>query len=194
MQLYIRNIQEYIKLQGLELVTASRRESIQKYIKTEDKARCLTAGLLLRDVCGVTDDEQLITGKNGKPYLKNKSTFFNISHSGDYAVLAVADSEIGVDIEKVTHYSEAVAMRCFTQEERDWLKTQPGNEAFFRLWTAKESVMKATGFGFSLPPRSFTVLPLNSCFVLNKNWLLNWIFHDNYIICCAVDEHIALLR
>ena len=33
-------------------------------------------------------------------------------------------------------------------------------ERFFRLWTLKESVMKAVGKGLALPPSGFSVLPL----------------------------------
>ena len=65
------------------------RKKICTYVQAADKARCLAAGLLLRRICGVTDDVQLWHGENGKPYLRKGGIYFNISHSGKYAVLAV---------------------------------------------------------------------------------------------------------
>jgi len=187
MKIYVSGIQPFMDLNGIELVTAKRRERIHAYIQATDKARCLVAGLLLRQLCGVTDDSQLMIGENGKPYLKNGSVYFNLSHSGDYAVLAVADSEIGVDIEKVTPYDDAVAARCFTQAEQEWIKKQGNDEAFFTLWTAKESLMKGFGLGLSLPPESFCVLPKEeSPYLINgREWFLDWLMYKGYMICYA---------
>ena len=187
MRLYISGIKPFMNLQGLELVTNTRRKRIQAYVQTADKARCLVAGLLLRNVCGVTDDEQLMNGANGKQYLKNGSICFNISHSGDYVVLATADCEVGVDIEKIAPYSGAVAARCFTERELEWLQTQKTDEAFCRLWTAKESIMKATGLGFSLSPETFCVLPMDASahFIAGETWFLDWLIYDSHVICGA---------
>jgi phosphopantetheinyl transferase len=172
-------------------VTTARRERIGRYQRHEDKARCLLAGLLLRKICGVTDDSQLIYGENGKPYLKNSDTYFNISHSGDYVILATAESEVGVDIEKMDAFSDKVAARCFTPLECEWMKQEGDNKAFYRLWAAKESVMKASGLGFSLPPNSFCVLPVENLSehqIGGRLWVLDWLIHDGYIICCAVEN------
>jgi phosphopantetheinyl transferase len=106
-----------------------------------------------------------------------------------------------VDIEKIKPYPEAVAKRCFTAMERGWLcEAAPGgarDEAFYRLWTAKESVMKATGLGFSLPPGDFSVLPMvesdseseseSSHRIAGKDWFLDWIALRGYMICIAVE-------
>ena len=200
--IYISSIHEYKALKDIELVTKARRERIQRYLRDEDKARCLLAGLLLRKSCGVTDDCQLTYGENDKPYLKNSDTHFNISHSGDYVVLATADREVGVDIEKVIPYSDEAAVcrskaaRCFTQQELDWMRQEGfrigSDEAFYRLWTAKESVMKASGLGFSLAPDTFCVLPLDSSahHIADNLWFLNWLSYDGHIICCAVKDKI----
>ena len=187
MQLFISGIQSFMDLSGIELVTVKRRERIHAYIQTADKARALVAGLLLRQFCGVTDDSQLAYGKNGKPYLKDKSIYFNFSHSGDYVVLAVADNEVGVDIEKVTPYSDAVATRCFTQAEQEWIKKQGNDEAFYTLWTAKESVMKGCGLGFSLSPETFCILPVDSSShnINGSDWFLDWLIYDGHVICGA---------
>ena len=190
MMIYIGGIQPFMNLQGLELVTNARRKRIQAYIKPEDKARCLVAGLLLRKVCDVAGDEQLTASKNGKPYLRNSGMYFNISHSGEYVVLAVADNEIGVDIEKIAPYDQAIAVRCFTERELEWLQSQGADEAFYRLWTAKESVMKASGLGFSLPPETFSVLPMDASAhtIAGNAWFLHWLLYEGHMICCAIGD------
>ena len=189
MRVYLCNIQDFLYLKGLNLVTDSRRKSIHAYLRDGDKARCLVSGLLLRRICGIIEDSQLIYGGNGKPYLKNSTMHFNISHSDDYVVLATSNREIGVDIEKITSFEDKVAFRCLTKQEREWMVHEGGNEAFFRLWTAKESVMKASGLGFSLPPETFSVLPMDESahHIAGKTWFLDWILHDDYIICLAIE-------
>ena len=175
-------------LDGLDLVTDARRARIGTYTQPADRARCLVAGLLLREICGVTDNSQLSFGEQGKPYLKNRSMDFNLSHSGDYVVLATADSAVGVDIEKVVPFSDAVAERCLTPEEQQWMRSQCNiQDAFFTLWTAKESVMKGTGLGFLLSPETFSVLPIDSsphC-IGGQVWFLNWLNHNHHILCAA---------
>ena len=179
---------------GIDLVTAARRARIGAYMQPADQARCLVAGLLLRKVCDVTDDSQLHFGEQGKPYLKNSGMYFNISHSGDYVVLATANNEIGVDIEKVTDqktFSNAVAERCFTVEERRWMQGQKNiHEAFLTLWTAKESVMKGTGLGLSLPPETFCVLPTDSSphHIGGRIWFFDWLDYNGHIICTATHD------
>jgi 4'-phosphopantetheinyl transferase len=188
MQVYISGIQPFMDLNGIALVTAKWRERIHAYIQAADKTRSLVAGLLLRRFCGVADDSHLILSENGKLYLKDNRLFFNISHSGDYVVLAIADRETGVDIEKITPYDNAVAARCFTTVEQEWLRNQGTDEAFFTLWTAKESVMKGSGLGFSLPPETFCVLPIDKSphRINGGEWFLNWFTHDGHITCGAI--------
>ena len=196
MKLYISPIKPHMELNGSEHVAAARRERIRKYRRVEDKARCLVAGLLLKQVCGVTDDGHLTYGPNGKPYLKNGGMFFNLSHSGDYVTLATADREVGVDIEKVAPYSQAVAERCFTPEELKWMRRRGDDEAFYRLWTAKESVMKAVGLGLSMPPESFSVLPMDESEhrIGGRSWFLDWTAHDGHVICRAVERGASHFR
>jgi phosphopantetheinyl transferase len=129
-----------------------------------------------------------VFGENGKPGLKNGGFCFNLSHSGEYAVLATAGGEVGVDIEKAVPVSGTVAARCFTAAERDWMRRQGRDDAFFTVWTAKESVMKGFGAGFSLAPETFTVLPIDASphRIGGKDWFLDWLAHDGHIICRAV--------
>lgn len=98
-------------------------------------------------------------GDKGKPSLVGDSTGFNLSHSEGRGVLAIGDLEhLGIDIEgydrRVDH--AGLARRCFRDPEIAWMESFPPDErhlGFFRIWTAKEARMKATGEGFQLAPK-----------------------------------------
>lgn len=90
-------------------------------------------------------------GTYGKPYFPNcDSIYFNISHAGYMVVCAVAQTELGVDIEAVRPIKSRMPERVLTELERDWLARREDKEdSFIRLWTLKESYVKATGEGLS---------------------------------------------
>ena len=92
----------------------------------------------------------------GKPYLKNYSdVYFNISHCCELAVCAVGKSEIGIDAENIREYRPNVVKRAFSEREQEILeKSEDKNRDFFRIWTLKESFVKAIGIGVSYPLKS----------------------------------------
>jgi 4'-phosphopantetheinyl transferase len=107
-------------------------------------------------------------GEHGKPFLESDhgadSLQFNLSHSHDLAVVAVTrGAEIGVDLEKVRERpsAERLAARFFAEGERAALAAVSAAEKermFFRLWTRKESHIKATGTGLSVNLRAIDTL------------------------------------
>jgi 4'-phosphopantetheinyl transferase len=105
---------------------------------------------------------QFTQGPRGKPYLDGPGPFFNLSHSGKLALIAVARSEIGVDLEKVRHLESlsAIAQRHFSTFEfaaLDALEDEARELAFYRCWTRKEAYIKALGVGLSMPLDTFDV-------------------------------------
>lgn len=166
----------------LSFVPKERQDAIKKIRCTEDQARSLAAGLLLEyglRECGYTLLEKehgkqkvsLVYGENGKPELSaDNGIFFNLTHSGDYAAAAFDTMPLGVDIEKVREQeqhenSKKLAARFFCKREQEFLKKvekQKGvaasEVAFIKLWTRKESYVKAKGTGIKLPFDSFCVL------------------------------------
>lgn len=87
-------------------------------------------------------------GENGKPYLDNKQIYFNISHSGNYVLCCLSESEVGCDIEKIKDYNPKVAKRFFTKKEADLLENEDTEDIYFaKLWTLKESILKKEGTG-----------------------------------------------
>ena len=122
---------------------------------------------LLKKRFAIEEEPVILSG--GKPvFQKNAGVHFNLSHSGDYAALAFGKNELGMDIECVKRANLKVAKRFFKQEEYDYLSGKEGEEqadAFFRIWTGKEAVVKAAGGGLSVPLDSFCVLEerIESC-------------------------------
>lgn len=106
--------------------------------------------------------EEPIVLSDGKPVFPEKyGVHFNISHSGGYAVLAFGEAPLGVDIEEVKRADLKVAKRFFREEEYRYVsgREEAGQaDAFCRIWTGKEAVVKASGAGLLVPLDSFSVL------------------------------------
>lgn len=84
----------------------------------------------------------------GKPFLKNITAEFNISHTKDFLLLAIGDAPLGVDIEaiKPNRPIEKIAEKYFSKAEIQAVK-EKGTSAFYKFWTKKESYGKFTGKG-----------------------------------------------
>jgi 4'-phosphopantetheinyl transferase len=98
------------------------------------------------------------TGAFGKPRLVNTTSNvrFNLSHSGDIALIAVARGrEVGVDVEQWKERVEhtEVAEYCFSRSEQERLERVAGTAAvegaFFAAWSRKEAYIKALGVGIT---------------------------------------------
>lgn len=104
---------------------------------------------------------RLETGSFGKPALDERCNprrlSFNVSHSGAYALLAFGVGvHVGVDVERVRSEKEVteVASSVLQASEYERLMSLPPLErrlAFFRAWTRKEALVKALGYGLSMP-------------------------------------------
>lgn len=153
----------------LKLVGSERRKKVFRYRMPDDRKRSLGAGIIIKKILeenGLTENS-LKYSENEKPVVEN--LFFNISHAGDYVIGVVSDCEVGCDIEKNTDAPLEVAERFFNPDEIEYIKASADkNKAFFTLWTLKESYMKMTGKGMSLPLDAFEVVPAENGFILGR--------------------------
>lgn len=109
-------------------------------------------------------------GEKGKPRLSAQQRVasgleFNISHSGDWLVIAICHCEqqelqLGVDIERERAHTnfQSIMKHYFTQcEIKDVmaLEDESRRKRFFDLWALKESYIKARGLGLALSLQSF---------------------------------------
>lgn len=117
--------------------------------------------LVLADKWGQTNARELefALGEFGKPALVSGGPHFNLSHSGDFAAVAISSVPVGVDVEcgKTLPLEELAAFAFRPEEGAAILAHAEPQRHFLELWTAKEAVMKCTGQGMSLPPAEIEV-------------------------------------
>jgi len=124
-----------------------RQDKIRSVQALNKKAQSAAAGLLLEHCFGPDTAYQYSDG--GKPYLRDGTAHFSISHSDKWVALAVSECDIGADIQVISPVRPAVLHRCFTPEEQAWIGEDA--ERFTRLWTQKEAYAKYTGRGLTAP-------------------------------------------
>lgn len=100
-------------------------------------------------------EEQLERGKQGKPFLREKpDVHFNLSHAQGITACLVSDRQCGIDCESVREYRPKVMSRAFSGNEQQLVENSAPEQRdllFFRLWTLKESYVKALGTGLAFP-------------------------------------------
>lgn len=146
---------------------ADRKEKIGRLKQEKDRYLSLGAGILLQHALekqGLAGKDAAETGPGGKPYLTHAPRVrFNLAHSGHYAVCVLSDAEAGCDVEELRDGLLKVAKRFFSKEEHDYIFSRHGaarkRRAFFRVWTLKESYVKALGDGLKKPFGSFSAVP-----------------------------------
>ncbi|XP_063349313.1 L-aminoadipate-semialdehyde dehydrogenase-phosphopantetheinyl transferase [Pelmatolapia mariae] len=206
-------------------IQREEKDRIGQFVFAKDAKSAMAGRLLLRRfVCekmGIPWSEiRLERSPRGKPYLatpvkvsseSDLAWSFNLSHQGDYAVLAAEQGrQVGVDIMKTTMPGSSsvpeffrIMTRQFTAHE--WSAIQSaGSEhqqlaAFYRHWALKESFIKAigTGLGFNLQRVEFHLPsePLTQARVLHQTKMHldeeeeDWVFEESLL---DADHHVAV--
>lgn len=148
-----------------DVLSSQEAEQARRFIFQKDRNRYVAAHGALRLILGRyagEPPEKLSFDReaNGKPFLRRPAggnLRYNLSHSGEYALVAVGGRRrVGVDVESVRTHIDCLKLsrRFFTPAENAWLEARaPENlaEGFFRLWVLKEAFLKALGAGLSVP-------------------------------------------
>lgn len=128
----------------------------------------------------------------GKPSLADyPDIHYNLSHADGIASCMVTDRECGIDCEKIRPYRPNVIKRSFSEEEKILIENtseSERNKMFFRLWTLKESYVKATGTGISYPLHKVSFSFENSAIKTNINGYTfrQYIIKDEYIVSICI--------
>jgi len=158
-----------------DLLSDEERARARRLFQEHHRRRFVAAHAALRRIlAGYTTlparDLRLSIGPHGKPSLDAPATArarleFNLSHSADLAVVAVArERPIGVDLERWRHEMDhlALAERFFSPAERASLRALAGRQGdlvhgFFAAWSRKEAYIKARGEGVTRGLHHFDV-------------------------------------
>ena len=144
--------------------TPERQHRADRYLRSEDRQRCIVAGALLRYALKNKNCAEPSRTPEGKPYIPGREDFhFNLSHSGRWVAIAWGDCPVGVDVETLdmNEGKEQLARRFFSDDEQAYLfaaGTEDRGLRFFEIWTKKESYLKYQGTGINRPLNSFSVL------------------------------------
>lgn len=183
----------------LELVDSKRRNKVIRYRMPDDRKRSLGAGIIIKKILNEKglSESSLKYSENEKPFADN--LFFNISHGCDYVVGVVSDCEVGCDIERITSAPLEVAEHYFCPGELAYIKNaEDKDKAFFTLWTLKESYMKMTGLGMSLPLDSFEIVPTASGFAIGnaseKHCFFKTVEFEDYIFSICNENNFTLAQ
>jgi 4'-phosphopantetheinyl transferase len=190
------------ELQNLmNLLNTGELEQMHKLHMRPDKHRFIIARGTLRRILSKylnLPPTEICFDKNayGKPILEyhtQGNIYFNISHSGHYVVIAITKiAPIGIDIENtertINHLE--IAKRFFHKNEYEYLQNCTAdklNKDFFHIWTCKEAVIKALGYGLTYGLDTFSVQPdsdyeskLISIADANQFYLKSWDIDVNH--------------
>jgi 4'-phosphopantetheinyl transferase len=164
----ITSITPEVVTEGLTYLSQEKRARLHRFRHREDLIRGLMADLLLRsriieDLHMDNASIRFELNSYGKPRLSGVSNYhFNVSHSGDWVVCLVDNEPVGVDVERVQAFEEGIARSFFAEDEYRFVlegaQERERQLRFYRIWTAKESYIKAVGKGISLPLTDFSVV------------------------------------
>ncbi len=165
-----------MRVAGLELsedkwlpyLSKERWERSKKRAGEQERRRYLGAEILLNRSLEILQDDivlpvSYIRNQYGKPYLlpPNDHWYVNWSHSGEYVLCAVADREVGVDLQYMRPgVKESVVNRVLQPKEMEVYKKIPPakhQECFYQYWVIKESYLKAIGTGFHIALSQFYI-------------------------------------
>ncbi len=171
------------RLRSLEQnLSADERARATRFRFARDRERFIAARGLLRKIVAfylnmAARELRFGYGAHGKPFLAEPECSglrFNVSHSLDLALIAVAyEREVGVDIEHVrTDIAvKEIAETVLSEPEKHALSRFTGEAkrmAFLQLWARKEAYIKADGRGVSVSLKRVDVsVPANRVAVLD---------------------------
>lgn len=146
---------------GIDLASAlaemseQRREKVLAFRHEQGRKLSAVAYMLLRkalkEVYGIDEKPEFEYSEHGKPsIIGHPEIYFNLSHCRSVAACVVSSSPVGVDVEEIRDFRDALARHVLNDDEYASVvaSQQPARE-FIHLWTMKESYLKLTGEGIT---------------------------------------------
>lgn len=182
-RLFITDIRK-ISFDRIGELSKERAMRVERCRRPDDKLRCIAGGLFMNRFL---DGAKIGVNKFGKPECDN-GLCFNISHSGDYVLFALSDSDVGCDIEEIRFLNGIrLGKIVFCDNEMKLLNsTSDRLGTFFELWTKKEALLKCMGDGFHRGAKSVDVSSGRFFENTTEYYMKQYKFSDYEISLCSV--------
>ena len=183
---------------------ARLKQITQNQKKLEYQAAHILCRIMLSCFSNVAPADWLFKiGEHGRPEIHKKMNHenirFNISHTNGMVACALTKkNNVGVDLEWPSRPNiiNEIAKKKFSNEEYNYFKASPPTEqrkVFFSLWTLKESYLKATGKGLSIPLDTFAFNLDSLKISFSKECLLHNSSSWNFALFMPSDDHLCAL-
>jgi 4'-phosphopantetheinyl transferase len=150
------------------VLTQSEWEKAMRFRMPADQKRFVVTRAILKTLLAryfgrLATEIEFTQNEYGKLSVQSGPIEFNVSHSGDYALIAFAkESAVGIDIERISgdRIVTDLARRILSPLEHARflsLAETDRKQVFFQIWTLKESVLKGIGSGLSVPPECIEI-------------------------------------
>ncbi len=110
--------------------------------------------------------------------------YWSLTHKSKYVAAVIASAPIGIDIEKIRSCSKALFRKTARDSEWKLSDTDPFI-LFYRYWTSKESVLKASGTGIRDLSKSRIMKIIDDNHLVidyrNQEWLIEHFYFDEHI-------------
>ncbi|MHB0935803.1 MAG: 4'-phosphopantetheinyl transferase family protein [Armatimonadota bacterium] len=137
------------------ILSADERRRAARFRFPRDRRRFIACHAALRRILSAylklsPAEIRFTANPYGKPALEGGALHFNLSHAHELALIAVAEREVGVDVEYLDPEREQIARSCCTPGELAAVAGLPAGALAY--WTGKEAYLKGLGTGFAIPP------------------------------------------
>lgn len=186
---------------GLSLLDDDERRRALGFVKPEDSTRFIGAHAALRSIVapylGLAPQSVRIERlpctacgePHGRPVVRAPSDLdlrFSLAYSRERALLVLAPGrDVGADVEHLDNAEGAYASAAVfldADEQAAIERDPPSGRARSALeqWTRKEAILKATGVGLNVDPKSFSLPPEGP-----EGWELLGFDADGYVVSVA---------
>lgn len=169
-EIHIWQINTTRDLDPVPPLSESEQHRSSRFHSPHDRQRYRTTRAALRRILAhylriPADRVPIREGSAGKPCLLDSAPLeFNVSHSGELALVAVSHRPVGIDLEVMDPSLDWALLAEAHCHPREQVYIAGDGSAgalarFYRIWTRKEAYLKAIGIGLMRAPESFCALP-----------------------------------
>lgn len=137
------------------------------------------------------DAERFENDQSGVP-LPSNGIFWSLSHKPEYVAGVVSKQRVGIDIEQLKPVSDALFKRIVDKTEASCFLNPDRIFVFFRVFTAKEAVLKKTAVGIKgLSKAKIVGVPDDDHLIVHyqdKKYQVENFYFDDYLASVTKDN------